>query len=141
MHLDEAEQLFDEVGSRYGVIDVQRRRAEGLLAAGDWQPALTMLDTTWLELSPIPGMGILQAAVQRLRGFALSQAGDDEGARAALTDSLGLAIGVGARYEEALTLDALSRHATARGSNDEWGERARAILTELGADLPPRISV
>jgi hypothetical protein len=106
-----------------------------------WQPALDMLDTTWLEVSPIPGMGILQAAVQRLRGFALSQCGDDERARAAWADSLALALGADARYEEALTLDALSRHATSRGSEDEWGERARAILIQLGADLPPRISV
>ncbi len=140
-HLDEAERLYQAVGSLVGSLEVERRRTESLLAAGSWQPALAMLDEALERADTVAGTAILHAALQRLRGFALSQGGNDDAALAAWLESLDLTEQVGADYERALTLDALSRHAIARGRTDEWGEAGRALLAQLGADLPPPITL
>lgn len=141
LHLDEAERLFTAVGSPHGVLDVQRRRGESMLSGGRPEGALVTLDETLLAAAATPGTVVLRAAIQRLRGFALAVAGDDAAARTAWDTSLELARASRARYEEALTLDALSRFAVSRGVPDQWGAEAVAILTALDADIPPRINV
>lgn len=140
-HLDEAERLFGEVGSRHGLLDVQRRRAETLLAGGRVAEARPILDQAAESAEDVPGTAVLRAAIHRLRGFVFAQSGDAAAARRAWHRSLELARASEARYEEALTLDALSRHAVHTDTADEWGAPAAAILASLGAHAPPPLGV
>ena len=66
--------------------------------------------------------------LHRIRGYALAQLGDVDAARAELERSLEVARARNARYEVALTLDAIARISERTGSGDA---AARAEADEL----------
>ena len=138
-HLDAAERTFSEVGSTHGVLDVRMRRIEVWLVEGDWPQALPAIDEALTEAESLAGSTVLRAGMHRLRGFGLLQASRPVPAREALDTSLALAIEARARFEEGLTLHALSVWAATTDEEDLWAEPGLAILDDLGVISPPPI--
>ena len=81
-----------------------------------------------------------QPLLLRIRGYAHAQQGDWEAAANDLRRSLEIARSRGARYEAALTLDAIAHVAAAQGGDDQ-AARAEAdeIFESLGAVSVPKV--
>jgi class 3 adenylate cyclase/tetratricopeptide (TPR) repeat protein len=139
--LDEALRGFRAIGAKSFVLETEARIAENLVFGGHHAGALGQAVDTLQSAEVMSGTTILQAMLQRLRGCALSQAGDSSGAQKCLEESLCLPRSVGAQYEVALTLEALARLALAGGrpSAGDYLAEARIILDRLGVVSTPRI--
>jgi class 3 adenylate cyclase/tetratricopeptide (TPR) repeat protein len=146
--LDEARGLlaealggFRDIGAESFVLETEARIAEGCIFAGDSAAALRLASSALGRAAERGGTNVLQAALQRLRGYALLQATDPEAAQRCFQESLRLGRSAGADYEVALTLEALARLAriAGGGSPDDYLAESQAILTRLGVVSTPRI--
>jgi uncharacterized protein HemY len=83
-----------------------------------------------------------QPLLLRIRGYAHAQRGEWEAAGDDLRRSLEIARSRGARYEVALTLDAIAQVAAARGGHDPAAQaEAAEIFDSLGAVSVPGVPV
>jgi class 3 adenylate cyclase/tetratricopeptide (TPR) repeat protein len=139
--LNEALRGFREIGAKSFVLETEGRIAESFVFSGDHAAALGRATDTLQGAKEMSGTTLLQAPLERLRGYALLQAGDPEGAQRCLEESLSLGRSAGAEYEVALTLEALARLALAGGrpSAADYLAEARCIFERLGVVSTPRI--
>jgi tetratricopeptide (TPR) repeat protein len=139
--LNEALYGFREIGAKSFVLETEARVAENLIFGGHHAAALHRATDTLQGAKEMSGTTVLQAVLQRLRGYALLQEGDQDEALRCLGESLRLGRSVGAEYEVAMTLQALARLALAGGrasASDDLAE-ARFILERLGVVSTPLI--
>jgi len=139
--LDEALHSFREIGAKTFALETEGRIVESFVLGGHHAAALRLAADTLRRAAEVSGTTVLQAMLHRLWGYALLQAGDADGARGRLEESLRLARSVGADYEVAMTLEALAGPAfVAEGasSGDSLAE-ARSILQRLGVVAAPQI--
>ncbi len=137
--LAEAHELFSTEGDEVEALAADVWRVESLVHQGASAAALELADHALGRTKTTPGVAILAAMLQRLRGWAFMQLRDLERAGAAFDESLKLAriegenIGMrSADYEVALTLDALGRLGEMVGGPIEDLERERdAIVAKL----------
>jgi tetratricopeptide (TPR) repeat protein len=137
--LEEALTNFNDMGAASWVLETEARLAECSLLARNYAEALRRASET-LAHALVGGSPVLQAALHRIRGYALLQALDARGAEESFEESLRCAEATGAEYELALTLQAKARLAALRGepaAEDE--ERSRAIFERLGVISTPEI--
>ncbi len=139
--LNEALRSFREIGAKSFVLETEARIAENLIFGGDHPAALHRATDALQRAEVMSGTTVLQAMLQRQRGYALLQADDADGAQKCLEESLRLARSVGAEYEVAMTLEALARLALASGraSASDYLAEARFILERLGVVSTPRV--
>jgi hypothetical protein len=112
---------------------VDARTAESMTFEGRSTEALAIVER--LLASGSAGLSAEMALLQRIRGYALMNLGDIEGAADALTLSLQSAVDLEASYEEALTLVAqrsLARLAGNAQLANDLEARSRTILDRLG---------
>ncbi len=131
--VDEAEALlrdalagFEEIKARSFVLETNARLAEHAVLAGKGSDALRQADETLVAVDEAGGAAGLVPMVHRLRGYALMQTGDLDGAAAAVDESVRAARETGGSYELALSLEARVRLASLRcdvGSRGGGGER------------------
>jgi tetratricopeptide (TPR) repeat protein len=145
-NLDQADQLLSEALRRQHEIGVESmaaetdtRLAERALYAGDSEAALATATTTLDTTTQLGGMTALQACLNRIRGYAHMQAGENTLAQDCLDESLRLARQAGAQFELALTLEAWSHLArlTGRRSAAKYAGGAREIFDRLGVVRTP----
>jgi tetratricopeptide (TPR) repeat protein len=139
--LNEALHGFREIGAKSFVLETEARVAENLIFGGHHAAGLHGATDTLQGAKEMSGTTVLQAVLQRLRGYALLQEGDPDGALRCLGESLRLGRSVGAEYEVAMTLEALARLALAsdRASASDYLAEARFILERLGVVSTPRV--
>jgi len=137
--LAEARELFSVEGDEVELLAADVWRVECLVLEGASAAALELAADALARATTTPGVAILAATLQRLRGWAFMQLRDLENAGAAFEESLSLArlegenIGMrSADYELALTLDALEQLGDLVGQPTADLERERdAIVARL----------
>jgi class 3 adenylate cyclase/tetratricopeptide (TPR) repeat protein len=139
--LDEAFRHFRDIGAASFVLETEMRIAETCILGGDHSTALRLATDTLESASRMSGTTVLQAALQRLRGYAVLRAGDPDEAHQCFKESLRLGRSVGADYEVALSLEGMARLARLRGgrSPGSYLAEAKSILQRLGVVSTPRI--
>lgn len=139
--LDEALRGFQDIGAAGFILETEMRVAESRIFAGDHSTAFRLATDTLERIKGTSGTPVLHAALERVRGYALLQAGDPGEAARCLEESLSLGQSVGAEYEVALTLEGLARLARVggRGSPSSYLAEAESILQRLGVVSTPRI--
>ncbi len=127
LRYDDALRLFQEaikelsdIGSRGEVLEVQTGLAECLLLRGDTAGALSLADETIAQAHALGGMAPQIPALHRVRGAALALAGDGDGARESLRQSLRAAEMREVEYEAALTMRVLAAAETDPASRSSW---------------------
>lgn len=146
---DKAEELlegalaeFRDVNARNFVVETDARLAEKAVLAGDAAEALRRCDEALRVGAEGGGSAVLSAMLHRLRGYALMQSGDLDGADDALAESRQSADAASdaESYELALTLEAAGRLARLRGQPDGGAqERSERIFRRLGVVARPAI--
>jgi class 3 adenylate cyclase/tetratricopeptide (TPR) repeat protein len=127
-----ARDLFEHGAGEYELIDTDARVAEALVMQGRSDEAVE-LATVCLQRTAAAGGAIQDPMLHRIRGYARLQRGDADAADGDFDASLGAARERHARYEVALTLDALARAADWRGTpNAEARREADGLLSSLG---------
>ncbi len=151
--IEEAIQGFRAVGSHADALEARARQAEILQLSGDPDGARTVAEEAIAQARGFGGVSEQLPLLHRVRGAALARTGDDEGAQAALADSLEAARRRDAEHDVALTLRAMARFARYRGDSegDELEREAAKVLTRLGVEWtldllatdgqPPRVAV
>ncbi len=104
----EAIKELSDVGSRGDLLEVEAGFAECLLLSGDTAGALSLADETISEAHALGGMAPQIPGLHRVRGAALAVAGDRDGARKSLRESLRAAETREVEYEAALTMRVLA---------------------------------
>jgi class 3 adenylate cyclase/tetratricopeptide (TPR) repeat protein len=138
--LAEALGTFDEIDAAGYALEARVRLAERAALAEDATDALAQADAALSAIAAAAGGSLHHAFVHRVRGFALAQRGDLDGAKEAFQESLELARNAEETYELALTLEAIGRLKELRGQDGsaEAGE-ARGLLARLGVVSTPDV--
>ena len=138
--LQEALGTFDEIDAAGYALEARVRLAERAALARDAIDALAQVDVALTAIAQASGGSLYDALVHRIRGFALAQRGDLDGADEAFSESLRLAREAEETYELALTLEAIGRLKGLQGQDGsaEAGE-ARGLLARLGVVSTPQI--
>lgn len=142
--IDEATRLFDEVRRRFAAAGDAREAgacgalAECLLRQGSVQEALDLVEAT-LRRTRLSGDLQFTAMLHRLRGYASAGLGQLTDAWADFDESLAVARSLGAVFDVALTLEAISVVAELGGlPADESADGERnALLEQLGVLITP----
>jgi len=137
--LQNARDGFETIGATAFVRETQARVAEALVYAGEPEKALATLAGVVERLTA--GTEVLQAAVHRVRGYALLQAGRNDEALAALETSLRIARAASADYETALTLEALAHARRVARTGDDTTPliEAHKLFDRLGVARTTRV--
>ena len=143
--LEEARALHEEERDEVEVLTDDARLSESLALEGESAAALELATDALRRAEETEGASVVAAQLHRVRGWALMQMGELEGAYEALDESLREAqlrdVNFGQRssdYELVLTLDALVRLAQLRHQPSEELETEReALIGRLGVVAMP----
>jgi class 3 adenylate cyclase/tetratricopeptide (TPR) repeat protein len=128
---DAAREQFRRMVSESELVDTDARIAEAMIFQGRSSEAIDLTSAA-LERSAARGGATQDPMLRRIRGYAVAQSGDLPGGLDELRGSLEEGRSRSARYEVALTLDAIARVTEAAGGSDL---AARAEADELFAAL------
>jgi class 3 adenylate cyclase/tetratricopeptide (TPR) repeat protein/predicted ATPase len=134
-----AREQFQAMVSEAELVDTDARIAEALALQGRSKEAAELASAA-LERTAARGGATQDPLLHRIRGYALAQLGGVDEARAELDRSLQAGRGRNARYEIALTLDAIARVTELEGAAD-GAHRAEAdeLLAALGVIRVPTV--
>lgn len=138
--LEEARALYEGRDEHVEVLTTDTRLVECLVLEGRSSEALALAASALERAVPMQGVSVQVATLHRLRSWGLMEAGDLEGAREALEESLAVARKPGANlgmrsadYEAALTLHARARLEQLAGTpNGDLVAEYEAIFSRLG---------
>lgn len=129
--LDEALDGFRAMGAASFVLETQARVLECLLLQGETERASAVAESAFPKDREVGGVSVLEAMVERLRGYLDLQAGRVADAATHLGESLRIGRSLKAEYEVALTMRALADlERVERGSVDMELERESATTLE-----------
>ena len=128
---EEAIEELSDIGSRGEVLEVQAGLAECLLLSGDTAGALSLADETISQAHALGGVAPQMPALYRVRGAALALAGDGDGARKSLRESLRAAEMREVEYEAALTMRVLAVVETDPREQELLARSAAQIFAKL----------
>ena len=131
--LVEAKAEFEDVGATVDAIETEGRIAEVWLFRGEGDTARQLAEDALRRAATVGGTP--QAPeLHRIRGYALMQTGDYDGAMAALKTSLGAGRARAADYDVALTLRALGHLAALRATSTGQSVTERATPEQRESD-------
>jgi len=138
--LEEALRRFTEIGDENLELETEARVIEALVLAGEGERAASRGREVMRRLGR-SGPPVVRAMLLRSLAYAAVQRGDLDEARELLDASRGLAREAGARYEFALTLQALGRVLQLLGEpgREAVGEEASSIFDRLGVVATPDV--
>ncbi len=128
---EEAIEELSAIGSRGEVLEVQAGLAELLLLSGDPAGALSLADETISQAHALGGVAPQMPALYRVRGAALALAGDGDGARQSLRESLRAAEVREVEYEAARTMRVLAAVETDPREQERLARSAAQIFGKL----------
>jgi predicted ATPase len=131
MLISSARDLYASNGEQLEVALTESGLAECALFANEPALACQIAEKTLTALTSLPGGGLVLPLLQRVHGLALAALGADEAARQALRSSIEAARARQARYELALSLQAVADMWPSALSDDERAERD-ALFDQLG---------
>jgi class 3 adenylate cyclase/tetratricopeptide (TPR) repeat protein len=134
---EEAIEELSDIGSRGEVLEVQYGLAEYLLLSGDTSGALSLADETISQSHALSGVAPQIPGLLRVRGAALALAGDGDGARESLRQSLQVAEMRDVEYEAALTMRVLAAVETDPREQELLIGSATQIFAKLKVDWVP----
>lgn len=138
--LDQALSVLSEMGAEQYVLEAKAHTAEAHLFAGEAAQAEAVAVDLMTALRSHAGSGELRALVHRILGYCRLLKGDVDAAAAFFSQSLEIAEEDEARYETALTLEAIDRLPDGRLTGVEQARsRADAIFEELGVIRTPEV--
>jgi len=134
--LADARRRLVAIGASEIVLETDTKECERLVLGGQAGAALALADVTLLEVERLGGIPSLSVALHRGRGYALAQLGRPEEAWPALTRSRSEGESAEARFEVALTEEAM-----ARVGPDPAPHRAAAaaLFAQLGVVATPQV--
>jgi tetratricopeptide (TPR) repeat protein len=137
----QARDEYASVGASGYILEVDTAEAECLLLVGETARALELSEKVLAQQSRDEGISVLAPTLERIRGYALLQLGDQEGARAAFNASVDIARELGAENHVALSLVALARLARMEGSSvyQQLDAESAPTLERLGIRAVPAI--
>jgi class 3 adenylate cyclase/tetratricopeptide (TPR) repeat protein len=142
---DEAKQLlvkalaeFHEIKAGSFVLETKARLAERAALAGEPDEAIHQADETLRALAETGSAPTILAMLHRVRGYALVQLDDADGAQQCYEESIRVARENGRTYELALSLDALAQLRSRDGSDAEAAE-ASELFDALGIVATPPV--
>jgi tetratricopeptide (TPR) repeat protein len=144
--LDQALRRFKAIKDENLELETKARMAEAHVLAGETERAREKAQDVLSHLGR-SGPPVLRAMLLRQLGYAAAQLGHLDDARSLLDDSLTLGREAGAKYEVALTLQALGRLARIDGVREAESAQleAQSILDGLGVvrtpEVPLRVTV
>ena len=126
--------MFEHIGNRPQILEVDARIAEMHVLEGQSGRALREAGRALEVADQLGGVATRVPLLHRIRAFALMDAGDLVGARAALEESLAAARTRKADHEVALTLEALGALSRLEGVDQDARLEAesRTLLDHLG---------
>jgi tetratricopeptide (TPR) repeat protein len=132
--LDHAVAEFRAIGSQADALETEARIAELLVVSGDVPAALDAAEAGIAQARALGGVSAQLPLLHRVRGAALARAGDVQGSRSALADSLDAARHRDAEHDVALTLQTLAAVLAGDGDPDADAQAAHAdvVLDRLG---------
>jgi class 3 adenylate cyclase/tetratricopeptide (TPR) repeat protein len=138
--LEQARAWFSQVGAADLVLETDARRAEGFVLEGKGAEALGLVSEL-LKGARSGGSATHGPLLHRVRGYALMQVGDLQGAGDALELSLRLARAGDAGHEAAATLQASAELIRIRGlpPPPELARESRELFTRLGVVAVPTV--
>ena len=142
-HFETARADFIEAGGEADAVEVESMEAECLVFEGRAGEALELVERVLPELARL-GSGRGTTLVERVRGYALAQCGDLEGARSAFEASRTSAEALDADYELALTLAGLRALAITRGDREsalELAAKVGELTKKLGIVALPSVPI
>jgi tetratricopeptide (TPR) repeat protein len=138
--LETALASFEEIDAAGYALEARVRLAELAALAGDAGDALVQAGAALTAIGQAAGGSLHHAFVHRVRGFALAQRGEFDGAWEAFAQSLELAREADETYELALTLEAIGRLKKLRGEDGSAeADEARGLLARLGVVSTPDV--
>lgn len=138
---DESRAAYLHVGAQEDTVLIDARIAECRVLMGEGETALKLAEEVISPVSASAEGDIATPLLQRVRGYALAQTGDLEGARQAFDESLSIGRARGDDYEVALTLQGLTWLARMEGlpAPEDFGAEAAGILGRLGVTVVPMV--
>ncbi len=134
-----AREQFHSGAGEAELIETDARIAEAMVFQGRCDEAVE-LASGCLKLTAAAGGAPQDPLLRRVRGYAYVQQGDDDRALTDFQEGLGLARGRNARYEVALTLDAIARASERQCAPDVASrQQADELLSSLGVILVPTV--
>jgi tetratricopeptide (TPR) repeat protein len=134
-----AREQFHRGAGEAELVDTDARIAEALVLQGRCEDAVE-LASACLQRTAVGGGASQDPLLHRVRGYAHFQRGDGDSALADFEESLRRARERHARYEVALTLDAIARAAERRGARDLASRReADELFASLGVVFVPTV--
>jgi class 3 adenylate cyclase/tetratricopeptide (TPR) repeat protein len=145
-HFGDAQQLlhkalaeFHEIRAGSFVLETKARLAERAVLAGEPDEAIHQADETLRALVESGSAPTILAMLHRVRGSALVQLDDPDGAQQCFEESIRVARESGRTFELALSLEALAQLASATGDEAEAAACESAdLLDGLGVISTPR---
>ncbi len=125
------------VGAEVDALEVTARIAECLLASGNVDEALQLVDATLGRAQALGGVAAQMPLLHRVRGLALLSQGKSDDAREALNVSLGAGHSRHAAYEVACSTLALSAATGDEGERLRLRAESEEILERLGVHSVP----
>ena len=133
---------FHEIGAGSFVLETKARLAERAVLAGESTEALRQADETLRALVETGGGSTILPLLHRVRGYALLQLGDYDGAEQCLDESLRIAREGESSYEIALSLQAFARLRERAGADAKPEEvEAAELFQALGVVATPEVPV
>ena len=138
--LREADEMFTALRDEAHIVEAIAIEAEMAVLKGDGPTVLPAIDDTIARAARIGGLPTVEALLHRTKGWALAQAGDLTGAVFALEQSARIARAADARFEEAMTEEALGQILHGCGEPTVQHERrARELFEQIGVVSTPSV--
>jgi tetratricopeptide (TPR) repeat protein len=138
--LDETVALFLSLKDEGHLVETHARQAELAVFEGNGPSALPQIDEMIGRASRLGGLPPVEALLYRVKGWALAQAGDLTGSVLAFEQSLRIAKSADARFEEAMTEQALAQVLLGCGEPaDDHARRAEETFSKIGVVSTPEI--
>jgi class 3 adenylate cyclase/tetratricopeptide (TPR) repeat protein len=139
--LAEGRGIWEELGFREGIVDVDAKVAEAYAMVGETDAAYELAADAIPRSRSVEG-GAAEATLERVLGFALAQRAAYPEAKAAFERSLALARdrGGGAQFDVVQAIDALVRLSAITGDQipDGLADEERELLEHLGVERFPQ---
>jgi tetratricopeptide (TPR) repeat protein len=138
--LDETVALFSSLKDEGHLVETHARQAELAVFEGNGPSALPQIDEMIERAARIGGLPPVEALLRRVKGWALTQAGNVTDAMSSFEESVRIAEAADARFEAAVTRAAMADVLRSCGQpTGDLDARAREVFDQIGVIARPQV--